>query len=383
MKCLKCNNEIDDNLKYCPQCGVKIDSDNKHKPIKILLFIIGILIFVILIIVLVLILRKSSDDKNYKEINYQYENSNWVDLDVDDTFYDSYGIYILLQNYNTYKEVADKYKLNFQINESDFNLYNYLIVFDRNDCSSEEEITSIKYNEKENKLKIDYKYYNICGLCMEHFEVYLYRLDKIEATNIMIDNYYHKGKSEKCDPDVAYKPILYLYPTEDINVNIKLRKDNNIISSYPKYNDGWNVYVKSDGNIIYDNREYYALYWDEYNDNSVDFSTGFYVDGDNAIEFLEEKLDIIGLNSREVNEFIMYWLPIFESNKHNLVYFELTEERENNNKLIINPKPDSLLRVNMHIKKVDSKVDIKEQKLESFNRTGFTVVEWGGTIHNN
>ena len=95
MKCLKCNNEIDDNLKYCPQCGVKIDSDNKHKPIKILLFIIGILIFVILIIVLVLILRKSSDDKNYKEINYQYENSNWVDLDVDDTFYDSYGIYIL------------------------------------------------------------------------------------------------------------------------------------------------------------------------------------------------------------------------------------------------------------------------------------------------
>lgn len=383
MKCLKCNNEIDDNLKYCPQCGVKIDSDNKHKTIKILLFIIGILIFVILIIVLVLILRKSSDDKNYKEINYQYENSNWVDLDVDDTFYDSYGIYILLQDYNTYKEVADKYKLNFQINESDFNLYNYLIVFDRNDCSSEEEITSIKYNEKENKLKIDYKYYNICGLCMEHFEVYLYRLDKIEATNIMIDNYYHRGKSEKCDPDVDYKPILYLYPTEDININIKLRKDNNIISSYPKYNDSWNVYVKSDGNIIYNKREYYALYWDEYNDNSIDFSTGFYVDSDNAIEFLEEKLDIIGLNSREANEFIMYWLPIFESNKHNLVYFELTEERENNNKLIINPKPDSLLRVNMHIKKVDSKVDIKEQKLESFNRTGFTVVEWGGTIHNN
>lgn len=290
---------------------------------------------------------------------------------------------ILLQDYNTYKETIDKYNLNFEINESDFNLYNYLIVFDKNDCSSEKEIIDIKYSKKENKLKIDSKYHSICGFCKGHYDVYLYRLDRIETTNVKINNNYSKGKSEKCDPDVAYKPILYLYPTEDMNVNIKLEDENNIISSYPKYNDGWNVYVDTKGKIIYNDREYYALYWDEYNDNNVDFSKGFYVDGNDAIKFLEEKLDIIGLNNREANEFIMYWLPILESNKHNLVYFELTEERENNNKLIINPKSDSLLRINMHIKKVDGKVNIKEQKLETFNRTGFTAVEWGGTIHNN
>ena len=49
---------------------------------------------------------------------------------------------------------------------------------------------------------------------------------------------------------------------------------------------------------------------------------------------------------------------------------------------MIEPKPDSLLRVNMHIKKVDKKTNIKEQKLTTFNRTGFVAVEWGGTIYN-
>ena len=77
----------------------------------------------------------------------------------------------------------------------------------------------------------------------------------------------------------------------------------------------------------------------------------------------------------------MYWLPKLEQNEQSLVYFELTEERQLNNELIINPTPDSLLRVNMHIKKVTQKTEIKEQDLPTFKREGFVAVEWGGTIH--
>lgn len=108
---------------------------------------------------------------------------------------------------------------------------------------------------------------------------------------------------------------------------------------------------------------------------------GFYVTKDSAIDFLEDKLSIIGLNDREKNEFIMYWLPILENNGKSLVYFELTSEREKSNKLIIEPKPDSLLRINMHIKKVSRKINIKEQNLVSFDRKGFVAVEWGGTMY--
>lgn len=51
------------------------------------------------------------------------------------------------------------------------------------------------------------------------------------------------------------------------------------------------------------------------------------------------------------------------------------------NKLIITPKPDSLLRVSIHIKKVNERITIKEPKLSLFNRHGFTIVEWGGMVY--
>ena len=41
-----------------------------------------------------------------------------------------------------------------------------------------------------------------------------------------------------------------------------------------------------------------------------------------------------------------------------------------------------MLRVTIHIKKVDGFVDVKEQKLYSFERNGFCVVEWGGVSYN-
>ena len=87
------------------------------------------------------------------------------------------------------------------------------------------------------------------------------------------------------------------------------------------------------------------------------------------------------MNERESNEFIMYWLPILENNEKSLVYFELTEEKENSNKLIIEPKPDSMLRVTMHVKKVSDWGNIREQKLPQFKRDGFVAVEWGGLVY--
>lgn len=184
----------------------------------------------------------------------------------------------------------------------------------------------------------------------------------------------------------ACKPVLYLYPSKTTNVSVKLKFPSYITTSYPKYNNGWSFKVDPNGNItdIF-GKSYYALYWDEKyyvsKDKAIDFKTGFYVESANAIEFLEEKLSYIGLNDRERNEFIMYWLPILEKNGKNLVYFELTEERESNNKLNISPTPDSLLRVIIHVKKVDKKVNIKEQTLIPFNRYGFSAIEWGGVNH--
>lgn len=178
---------------------------------------------------------------------------------------------------------------------------------------------------------------------------------------------------------IIAKPVLYLYPPENTNITVKFEHPEYLTTTYPKYNDGWSVNADANGNLHDENgKYYYALYWEEKNNVIPSFKEGFYVEKDDAIEFLEEKLSIIGLNDRERNEFIMYWLPILESNKKSLVYFELTASKEKNNKLIIEPKPDSLLRITMHVKKVNRKINIKEQKLSTFNRVGFVAVEWGG-----
>lgn len=179
------------------------------------------------------------------------------------------------------------------------------------------------------------------------------------------------------------KPILYLYPDKTTEVEVNFEHEENLTTTYPKFDNSWKITANPNGDLYDKNgKYYYGLYWEENKNHEVNFEKGFYVTKENAITFLEEKLSTIGLNEKERNEFIMYWLPILEKNGQSLVYFELTEEREKYNKLEITPAPDSLLRIAIHVKKVNKPVKIKEQHLTSFNRHGFTAVEWGGILYN-
>ena len=72
-------------------------------------------------------------------------------------------------------------------------------------------------------------------------------------------------------------------------------------------------------------------------------------------------------------------VPKLESNKYNYIRFMTREEIDNNMELDINPKPDTLIRVMMEYKGLDKKIKVKDQKLPQVERTGYTVVEWGGT----
>ena len=79
-----------------------------------------------------------------------------------------------------------------------------------------------------------------------------------------------------------------------------------------------------------------------------------------------------------MNEFIVYWLPRMEHNAYNLITFQ-GKAYTDTAKLDITPAPDSMLRVFMAYKPLEDSVDIEPQQLETFERKGFTVVEWGGT----
>ena len=178
------------------------------------------------------------------------------------------------------------------------------------------------------------------------------------------------------------KPIIYLYPTEEMTLSVKLGKKNNITCSYPNYTDGWNVVAKPNGDLndIDTGRYLYSLYYES--NNTVDYRVekdGFIVPRESVAEFLEEKLEILGLTEKEAEEFIIYWLPKLQENKYNYIRFATKEEIEENMSLEFSTKPDTIIRVIMTYKGLNKPIKVEEQQLETPNRNGFVVVEWGGT----
>ena len=179
------------------------------------------------------------------------------------------------------------------------------------------------------------------------------------------------------------KPIIYLYPTEETEINVKLTNANRITTSYPKYPlEGWRVLARPDGTLtdLTTNRNLYCLYYEANADSDQSiYKDGFIVKGEEVAEFLEEELAILGLNERETEEFIVYWLPILEANKYNYIRFAEENYINENMPLEITPKPDTVIRVLMEFEGLDEPIEMKEQKLKPKQREGYTVVEWGGT----
>ena len=177
------------------------------------------------------------------------------------------------------------------------------------------------------------------------------------------------------------KPVIYLYPEEPMDIKVKLNiKDSKFTTIYPKFNEKntWNVHAEPNGDIILNNKKYPYLFWEAKSYKEQELNEGFIVTDENAEEFLEEKLKILGLNDKESTDFITFWLPVLLRNKLSLCTFQ-TEKFFKSFELNITPKPDSMIRIFLSIKKLDSPINIKEQKLRSVERTGFTVIEWGGS----
>jgi hypothetical protein len=68
-----------------------------------------------------------------------------------------------------------------------------------------------------------------------------------------------------------------------------------------------------------------------------------------------------------------------QENPYNVISFQ-TKAYTDASALEIYPAPDSLLRVFMAFYASDTEVEIAPQTFEGFERKGFTVIEWGGSL---
>ncbi len=174
------------------------------------------------------------------------------------------------------------------------------------------------------------------------------------------------------------KPVIYLYPEEETEVTVLLDYNGTLSVTYPTYEDGWTVTAQPDGTIFSDGDPYSYLFWDGVSDITYDLSEGFVVKGEDTAAFLTEKLSFLGLTPKEYNEFIVFWLPKMLYNEYNLIAFQ-EETYTDNAVLTITPTPDSIQRVFMAFQALDEEITVPEQTLTPFTRSGFTVIEWGGT----
>ena len=181
------------------------------------------------------------------------------------------------------------------------------------------------------------------------------------------------------DPGADYKPVIYLYPEEETEVSVKLDYSGRLTCTYPKYNDGWTVTASPDGTLTDKKGQIYNyLYWEGETLTQYDLSKGFCVKGEDTAAFLEDALAKLGLNRREANEFIVFWMPMMQENPYNIIAFQGDVYTESA-KLEITPAPDTVIRVFMAWQASDEFVELTPQELSAPEREGFTVIEWGGT----
>ena len=176
-----------------------------------------------------------------------------------------------------------------------------------------------------------------------------------------------------------YKPVIYLYPTQKTDVFVNLSLDGRVTCTYPKINEGWHVIAEPNGTLMDENgRTYGYLFWEGNTKVPMDLSEGFCVAGKDTEAFLLDKLSYLGLNDKEINDFMVFWLLRMQDNPYNVIAFQ-GDNYLRAARLDVSPQPDTVLRGFMAWKRLDNFVNINPQKLEQVQRKGFSLVEWGGT----
>ena len=187
-------------------------------------------------------------------------------------------------------------------------------------------------------------------------------------------------------PVILKKPVIYLYPESETSFTVSVNPKGKMAFTYPAYNDSWKGIAYPNGDIKIGDETFNYLFWEAdqtVTSDVIKSNQGSIVKGSETISFLNDQLNLFGLNSKEKADFITFWGPNLAKNKLNYIYFVLNEEANYFGELFISPKPDNIYRIYIltcPIEITDDLVDMEPQKIKPMNRNGFTIVEWGGSI---
>jgi hypothetical protein len=190
-------------------------------------------------------------------------------------------------------------------------------------------------------------------------------------------------------PVVQEKPVIYLYSENEMDVDLTL-KHANLTFTYPAYSKGWHVKTNIQGGITNqaDGKKFPYLFWEGETENLAfknfnRLTSGTIIRTDTTISFLENTLTAIGLNATEQTDFITYWGPRLIQSPFAFIQFLIDDEVDQTiAELSVNPTPQNQRRVYMlftPLEKPQVPFEFETQEFSGFDRSGLTLVEWGGS----
>lgn len=191
------------------------------------------------------------------------------------------------------------------------------------------------------------------------------------------------------EPRPNKKPVIYLYSQEKIDVSISIDYPGEFTFMYPEYKDGWDVSVDKNG-IISEGKSYPYLFWEgemyglDFVRDSQNQIPSIQTKKKDVVKTLERELTNMGLNPKEMTDFITFWAPQME--QHEQVAIQFFRDEVYTDKIAslnVSPAPAASNRIYMLYVPVTKEnktqfVEVKT-KYEPFVRSGFTLIEWGGT----
>lgn len=230
---------------------------------------------------------------------------------------------------------------------------------------------------------------------------------------LFIKNYWQQwvalGEYDIKLPGGCGKPVIYLYPTQPTDVSIQFQVPVQFTIDIPKYAGSWQVRAYPNGSLVNlkpqftdcqqlnikqggseyakqacQNNTYPYLYWagNVISRNYPIMTSGWIVEQKELSNFLNEKLAEVGLNDKERNDFMSYWLAdMLEKNApYYRVSFLQTNDLNSLFPMIVKPNPDTIFRLFLDYSVLTEKPEQlpQPQNLSKLVRNGFTLVEWGG-----
>lgn len=195
------------------------------------------------------------------------------------------------------------------------------------------------------------------------------------------------------------KPAVYLYPEKEMTINVKVAiSHGSFIYTDPLYpkDTGWNVIAKPNGEITYlsenladstgkinypSNIFPYLYYEARIPDHVIEKPTqGFVRKQTDLSSFFDDLLPRLGLNEKETSEFKGYWLKALPESKYYFIGIISEENLDAIEPLTITPTQDTTIRIALFFEALSAFRIVVPPTIHTPNRTGFTVVEWGGMI---